>query len=174
MFPTEKVQRRQQRRETLRHRLGEYLDAVTVAVRALGFTVQRTRLSPGPDLEAVITIGRGPDPARDGGHPHVPEQVKLAWAEDLGWSVTYPDPDTTDTSAEVVTRYLHLDLVASPDTVAGFLAAVLLDGEDIGMPYPGPFRLRSQPLQPVLDALSRHNPTSYTPRNPITPVLTRA
>jgi hypothetical protein len=139
-----------------------YLDAVALAVCALGFTVGAIRFGPGPDLDATITVGRGPDPARDGGRPRVPEKVELAWAEDLGWSVAHPEPGTADT----VTRYLHLDLVPSPGTVAGFLVAVLLDGVDVGMPYPGPFRLRSQPLQPVLDALDQH-----TRRNPAAPVL---
>jgi len=152
LFPTRQVQRRQQRREALQHRLVEYLDAVAVAVRTLGFTVGGIRFGIGPDLDATITVGRGPDPIRDGGQPRVPEKLELAWAEDLGWSVTHPESDT----AETVTRYLHLDLVPSPDTVAGFLVAVLLDGDDVGLPYPGPFRLRSQPLQPVLDALDRH------------------
>jgi hypothetical protein len=156
VFPPRQVQRRQQRREALQHRLVKYLDAVAVAVRTLGFTVRGVRFGTSPDLEATITVGRGPDPTRDGGQPRVPEKLELAWAEDLGWSVTHPQSDTADSVTDSVTRYLHLDLVPSPEMVAGFLLAVLLDGGDVGLPYPGPFRLRSQPLQPVLDALDRH------------------
>ena len=168
MVMNQQVARRQQHRAAFQHRLqlclAEYVNAVAVAVRALGFTVGDIHLSPNPDLGAAFTVGRGPDPTRDGGHPLVPEQVELAWAEDAGWSVTVPRPDTdtaldTDTAGGVV-RYLHLELVPPPDAVAGFVAAVLLDGEGVGMPYPAAFRLRSQPLQPVLDALARHSPTA--------------
>ena len=160
--------RRQQRREALHHRLVEYLDAVAVAVRALGFTVADIHVGPGPDLDAVIIVGPGPDPTRDGGHPAVPEQVQLAWSEDVGWSVTFPGPDT-DTAfdadtAEGVVRYLHLDLAPPPDAVAGFLAAVPLDGDDVGMPYPAAFRLRSQTPATGAHALASHSPTaSATP-----------
>jgi hypothetical protein len=99
----------------------------------------------------------------------VPEQVQLAWSEDVGWSVTFPGPDPD--TAEGVVRFLHLDLVPPPEAVAGFLAAVLLDGGDVGMPYPATFRLRSQPLQPVLEALNRHSPATTGPR-PSTPTPT--
>jgi hypothetical protein len=175
LFPPQQVQRRQQRREALQHRLRhglvEYLDAVAVAVRTLGFALRGVALGPGPDLDATITVGRGPDPTREGGQPEVPEELELAWAEDTGWSVTHPGLQTAPGTVESVTRYLHLDLVPTADTVAGFLVAVLLDGGDVGMPYPAGFRLRSQPLQPVLDALDRHtHPASPTPST--TPSLT--
>jgi hypothetical protein len=175
MVMNQQVARRQQHRAAFQHRLhlrlAEYVDAVAVAVRALGFTVGDIHLRPSPDLDAAITVGRGPDPMRDGGDPKVPERIGLAWAEDVGWSVTYPDTSTADTStsaaeggtAKDMVRYLHLDLVPSPETVAGFLVAVLLDGGDVGMPYPATFRLRSQPLQPVLDALERHTHTASAP-----------
>lgn len=163
------VARRQQRREALHHRLVEYLNAVAVAVRTFGFTVSDIHLGPGPDFDADMTVGPGPDPTHDGGHPAVPEQVQLAWAEDVGWSVTLPGPDPT----ESVVRYLHLDLVPPPKAVAGFLAAVLLDGDGVGMPYPATFRLRSQPLQPVLEALNRHSPTTSPRYSMTTPTMTK-
>lgn len=88
----------------------------------------------------------------------MPEQVQLAWAEHVGRSVAFPGPDTD----EWVIRYLHLDLVPPPGAVAGFLAAVLLDGDGVGMPYPATFRLRSQPLNPVLEALVPVRATAAT------------
>jgi len=147
-YPPEHGHRRQQRREAAVRRLSDYLDAVSVAVRTLGFVVRAIQLGPGPDLEARVLVGTG----LDGGQSEVPEEVELAWAEDVGWSVTHPVLDTPGSP----TRYLHIDLAPSPDVVAEFLSAVLLDGGDAGMPYPARFRLRSQPLQPVLDALCRH------------------
>jgi hypothetical protein len=146
--------------------LSDYADAVSVAVRALGFAVRAIQRAAGPDLEMRLGVGRGPDPALEGGASQVPDQVALAWAEDTGWSVTYPGWDTVPG----LTRYLHLDLAPSPDAVAQFLAAVLLDGDNVGMPYPASFRLRSQPLHPVLDALAHHTTHPDRPR-PSAPAL---
>jgi hypothetical protein len=146
--------------------LSDYADAVSVAVRALGFAVRAIQRAPGPDLEMRLSVGRGPDPALEGGQSQVPDEVELAWAEDTGWSVTYPGWDTVPG----LTRYLHLDLAPSPDAVAQFLAAVLLDGDNAGMPYPASFRLRSQPLHPVLDALAHHTTHPDRPR-PSAPAL---
>jgi hypothetical protein len=140
--------------------LSDYVDAVAVALRALGFAVRAIQRAPGPDLEISLSVGRGPDPALEGGESQVPDEVELAWAEDTGWSVTYPGWDTVPG----LTRYLHLDLAPSPDAVAQFLAAVLLDGDNVGMPYPASFRLRSQPLRPVLDALAHHTAHLDRPR----------
>jgi hypothetical protein len=69
---------------------------------------------------------------------------------------------------------LHLDLAPSPDAVAQFLAAVLLDGDNAGMPYPASFRLRSQPLRPVLDALAHHTTRPDRPRPPVMDCATTA
>jgi hypothetical protein len=163
-YPPRPGHRRQERCETAARLLSDYADAVSVAVRALGFAVRAIQRAPGPDLEMRLGVGRGPDPALEGGASQVPDQVELAWAEDTGWSVTYPGWDTVPG----LTRYLHLDLAPSPDAVAQFLAAVLLDGDNVGMPYPASFRLRSQPLRPVLDALAHH--TTH-PDRPLPPVM---
>jgi hypothetical protein len=163
-YPPRPGHRRRERCESAARLLSDYADAVSVAVRALGFAVRAIQRAPGPDLEMRLSVGRGPDPALEGGASQVPDQVELAWAEDAGWSVTYPGWDTVPG----LTRYLHLDLAPSPDAVAQFLAAVLLDGDNVGMPYPASFRLRSQPLHPVLDALAHH--TTH-PDRPLPPVM---
>lgn len=165
-YPPRPGHRRRERCESAARLLSDYADAVSVAVRALGFAVRAIQRAAGPDLEMRLGVGRGPDPALEGGASQVPDQVALAWAEDTGWSVTYPGWDTVPG----LTRYLHLDLAPSPDAVAQFLAAVLLDGDNAGMPYPASFRLRSQPLHPVLDALAHHTTHPDRPR-PSAPAL---
>jgi hypothetical protein len=70
----------------------------------------------------------------------------------VGWSATHPLVDGPANPW----RYLHLELVPAPAAVANFLGALVADGEQVGMPYPAQFRHRSQPLQPVIDALARH------------------
>lgn len=63
--------------------------------------------------------------------------------------------------------------------VARFAAAVLTGLAEIGepgMPYPAQFRLRSQPLQPVIDALGHHAtpPDTATTPNTATDAVTEA
>jgi hypothetical protein len=169
-YPPRRGHCRRERCETAARLLSDYADAVSVAVRALGFAVRATQRAAGPDLEMRLGVGRGPDPALEGGQSQVPDEVELAWAEDTGWSVTYPGWDTVPG----LTRYLHLDLAPSPDAVAQFLAAVLLDGDNSGMPYPASVRLRSQPLRPVLDALAHHTTHPDRPRPPVMDCATTA
>lgn len=79
---------------------------------------------------------------------------ELSWAEDTGWRVEH-DLLGGPTGA-APWRYLHLELAPAPSVVARFAVAVLTGFDDVGMPYPAQFRFRSQPLQPVIDALVRH------------------
>jgi hypothetical protein len=134
--------------------LAGYVDAVAAAVRAEGFTIVDIRIAAGPDLEACITVLGAQDHLATG--QRTDPKVDLAWAEDTGWSVAH---HLLGTSASPW-RYLHLELVPSPRTVAAFLTAVLANSDDVGMPYPARFRFRNQSLQPVLDDLGRRTPTT--------------
>jgi hypothetical protein len=164
-YPPERARDRQLRRDTAARLLADYLDRVSLAVRAMGFSVTDVQLGTGADLEARIILGAG-----TGEFAGAPAGAELAWAEDVGWSATHPLLD----SPANPWRYLHLELVPSPDAVANFLGALIVDGEQVGMPYPAQFRHRSQPLQPVIDALTRHAVTQRpastpVPRTPETP-----
>jgi len=145
-YPPERARDRQLRRETATRLLADYLNRVSLALRDIGFNVTEVQLGAGPDLEARITLGAG-----TGEFAGVPAGGELAWAEDVGWSATHPLLD----SPANPWRYLHLELVPAPAAVANFLGALVADGEQVGMPYPAQFRHRSQPLQPVIDALAR-------------------
>lgn len=151
-------QRREQRREHAARLLSCYLRHVGSALRAEGFTISDARIGPGPDLEARLRVHRG--------EPHdfpfdglldspVDSPFELFWAEDTGWRVEHHLLGGPTQAAPW--RYLHLELVPAPSAVARFAAAVLTEFDDVGMPYPAQFRFRSQPLQPVIDALARHS-----------------
>jgi hypothetical protein len=140
--------------------LAGYLDAVAAAVRTKGFTVLDISVSAGQDLEACITVCGAPNhvaTGQNGGGHDNGQNVKLAWTEDTGWSVV---ADHLLGASASPWRYLHLQLVPSPETVAEFLTAVLDNSDEVGMHYPARFRFRNQPLQPVLDDLARHTPTT--------------
>jgi hypothetical protein len=158
---------RHKRRATASRVLAGYVDAVAAAVRTKGFTVLNISVSAGQDLEARITVCGAPDHVATGQHSggqdngqNSGQNVKLAWAEDTGWSVVADHLGGTSASPW---RYLHLQLAPSPETVAEFLTAVLDNSDEVGMLYPARFRFRNQPLQPVLDDLARHTPTTPSP-----------
>ncbi|MBO0877769.1 MAG: hypothetical protein J2P19_30705 [Pseudonocardia sp.] len=164
-------QGREQRRNTARRLLANYLEAVAEALRADGLVVTDIRISPGPDLEAQLTLT---SPAGGDSPPASPGRIELSWAEDTGWSISHHllGPPATPW------RYLHIELAPSPATVARFVVATLdyqpanaaddLDAEaylefevgDVGMLYPAQFRFRGQPLHQVIDALAPHNNAS--------------
>lgn len=191
-YPADRGRRRQQRREHAARLLGRYLSQVTSALRAEGFTISDARISPGSDLEARLRVrlnephgGRHSEPSGvgssngkfSGARPHggpvdglldgpVGSPFELSWAEDTGWCVEHHLLGGPTQAAPW--RYLHLELVPAPSAVARFAAAVLTDFDHVGMPYPAQFRYRSQPLQPVIEALARHATTPHSAINAAT------
>jgi uncharacterized protein DUF6292 len=144
--PDERLARRRQRRDTAQRLLVGYLDAVAGALEQEGMRVIGRRANTSPALEGSLSIVPG--------HALVPGEsstLELAWAEDTGWSIAHRLIGTTTTPW----RYLHMELVPAPSTVAQFVLAVLCNEDDSGMLYPAQFRFRAQPLQPVIDALAR-------------------
>jgi uncharacterized protein DUF6292 len=140
---------RREDRDRARRLLTDYLDQVAAALHREGLRVTGRRISTSPALEASLTTVPGRILA-----PAAPAAVELAWAEDTGWSISHRLIGTTATPW----RYLHLDLLPSPDAVAQFAVAVISNEDDCGMPYPAQFRFRSQPLRPVLETLARFRP----------------
>lgn len=160
-YPADGGRRRQRLRDDAVRLLAEYVDAVASALRAEGLSVVDVRIGPGSDLGAELTlVPAGPE--RDG----LPRRVELAWAEDTGWCLSHHLLGP----AAAPWRYLHIELAPSPATVARFVAVTLHDREDVGMLYPAQFRFRGQPIQPVIDALSRQvgpaHPTGGEPNRP--------
>lgn len=108
--PSTRCSARQQRLETVRLHLRGYLDAVCCALCAAGFWIPCADIAPNGDLDAQLTVTCGGAPA-----------VRLAWAEDVGWSVSHLLLGDTPTPW----RYLHWELVPLPPTVVEFLRSVL-------------------------------------------------
>jgi hypothetical protein len=151
--PIDRGHRRQQLRETATRLLSTYLSEVGKALRAEGLAVTHVRMSHGPDLEARLRVS--PVDATSG----LPARVELAWAEDTGWSIEHHL--LGGLTGGIPWRYLHLELVPAPKAVARFVVNVFTSTEDVGVSYPAQFRFRGQPLQPVIDALARHNTSSH-------------
>jgi hypothetical protein len=133
---------RQQRIVEARAHLRGYVDEVRRALASAGFLVHRAEAMGGDDLDALVEVTIDASPV-----------VELAWAEDIGWSVSHHLIGHTPTPW----RYLHRELVPAPNAVVDFLHGVLGSNDDLGMIYPAQFRYRSQPIQSVIDALARYS-----------------
>lgn len=162
-YPSTRRAAREMKLDQARTHLRGYLTSVRTALLEAGFSVPTLDIAAGSELEATLTVvDQRPrahrarsdhDPAADVATP----TVELAWAEDIGWSVSHYLLSSTPTPW----RYLHRDLVPAPATVVEFLRGVIDAGasatHEVGMVYPAQFRYRSQSTQPVIDALARHS-----------------
>lgn len=156
-YPYERGRAREQRHRAARELLRGYLHQVAKTLSWHGFEVTHTELGESGDLEAVLTVTpTGP------ADRVLPPLLTLSWAEDTGWAVSHRLISTGATPW----RYLHTELVPAPARVARFLALVAED-EEVGMLYPAQFRLRGQPLRPVLDELARYAGDRQPPSQPV-------
>lgn len=130
--------------------LAGYLDSVAAELAGRGIPLLDSQVQARPLLSGRIRLARQRH-RRGVGRC----RVVLTWAEDQGWAAMLHPPGRGVDEPALPWRFLHLDLVVDPATVANFTAA-LLRGDELGMPYPAQFRHRGAYLPAVITKLIEH------------------
>lgn len=122
--------------------LSRYLDAVERALLEQDVEVTSRRAATGPQFLTMLDVRTTPQPRpRPGAYTG-----QLAWREREGWSLGF---GPVAAAAHRQRRYLHIEAIPPPDTVALFAAALLNGYSDVGWRHPPRYqdiRAESHPM----------------------------